>query len=253
MRSPTQVSIEWGAPGALAATRRGDIIVMIDALRASMTIACALVAGASRVIPVLTIEEALALREQRGFWIAGERGGAKVADFDYGNSPTELLAHRAELNDHTLVLTTSNGTRCVEAGASGSAPFILAAAVPNAGVAARQSWVLASWLGCDITLLAAGLDDAPNDEDLFAARCLLQLLVDNFGAVSLYPATDRVSPEQSIDIFENSEAGRRLSALGYADDVRFCAEFDTLELVPVYHAGIGFVPLRADILELGDD
>ena len=210
MHSPARVSIEWGAPGAALASRRGDIIVMIDALRASVTITCALVAGASRVIPVLTIEEAQTLREQRGFLIAGERGGAKIAGFDFGNSPTEMLASWNQLSGQTLVLTTGNGVRCVEAAAQGSAPFILAGSVPNAGAVSRQASLLAARTGSDITLLAAGLGDGPNDEDLFAARCLLQLLVDSFGASRLHPAGDRVSPGQGVAVFQNSEAGQRL-------------------------------------------
>ena len=49
---------ELGASGAARGADRGDVVVIIDALRASVTIMAGLRAGAARVVPVLTIEDA---------------------------------------------------------------------------------------------------------------------------------------------------------------------------------------------------
>jgi phosphosulfolactate phosphohydrolase-like enzyme len=43
--------------------------------------------------------------------------------------------------------------------------------------------------------------------------------------------------------FFASPAGKNLVGLGYADDVRFCAQLDCFEVVPVYRGGL-LVPLR---------
>ncbi|MFN9973644.1 MAG: 2-phosphosulfolactate phosphatase, partial [Phycisphaerae bacterium] len=40
----------------------GGVVIMIDALRASVTISAALAAGATRVVPTLTVEDAERLR-----------------------------------------------------------------------------------------------------------------------------------------------------------------------------------------------
>ena len=42
-----------------------------------------------------------------------------------------------------------------------------------------------------------------------------------------------------------SASGRNLSALGYADDVRFCAQLDRSDIVPVLRDG-QLVPLRRE-------
>jgi 2-phosphosulfolactate phosphatase len=238
-----KASIELGGPGARRAAARGDVVVLIDALRASTTIACGLAVGAERIIPVLSVEEAVALRQELGCLVAGERGGAKIEGFDFGNSPTELLAHRADLEGRPLVLTTSNGTRCVNEALEGGASAILAAAPPNARVAARAAWELADRLGRDVALLAAGLDDGHNDEDWFTAHVLLQILAGDFRVEPVVPVRERAEPAESVRIFADSEAGRRLVRLGYAADVAFCAQFDRLAVAPIYRDGAGFVRL----------
>src|SRR5690606_22486990 len=48
-----------------------------------------------------------------GVLLAGERGGLPPQGFDRGNSPAELMG--LELRGRRLVLTTTNGTRALEA------------------------------------------------------------------------------------------------------------------------------------------
>jgi hypothetical protein len=78
-----------GERGAWAAAREGAAIVVVDAFRASTTIAV-LVRKGVRVISVASIVEATeyAVADCR----IGERGSAKVRGFDFGNSPTEIEA-----------------------------------------------------------------------------------------------------------------------------------------------------------------
>ena len=238
------VTIELGEPGARIAGERGDVVVLIDALRASTTITCALAAGAQRVLPVLYVDEAKALTARHGYLCAGERGGAKVPGFDFGNSPTEMLTERGRLRGQTLVLTTSNGTRCVRAAAEAGAAAIVSGALPNATAAALAAWRLADRHGCPITLLAAGIDDDVAIEDTFAARWLLQALVSlgqQAGTPVGHATFAPVAASDSMEVFRTSEAGVRLSGLGYAADVAYCARIDLLQIVPFYRAEVGFV------------
>ncbi len=245
MSCAVKIFVELGAPGAERAAARGDVVVIIDALRASVTIASALVAGAVRVIPVLEVEEALSYLDREGYLVAGERGGAKVPGFHFGNSPTELLNQAAALAGRTLILTTSNGTRCIRAAYPGAA--VLVGSLPNATALAGAALALARQQKRDISLIMAGLRDEKSVEDDFSAG----LLAHKLAAMGAVPAgADFESPaipaiEEAFALFAAGEAGQRLTGLGYGDDVALCARLDIFDVVPIYDDQDegGFVPL----------
>ena len=227
--------VVWGEAGASEAATRGSIAVVVDALRASATIVAALVAGARRVLPVSTVEQADAYLDDPAYRVAGERWGVRLPQFHYGNSPVEMQAHRDQLAGRTLVLTTSNGTRCVHAALPGAAAVLVGSTI-NATAVARAAFSLAEQYGCDVTLVAAGLGERETVEDAFAVNLIGQQLA-QLGARSgsrLSP----VCPSDSLQVF--TRAAARLIDLGYQADVCFCAGVDTVSLVPVYRDG-GFV------------
>src|SRR5215212_1363282 len=78
-----------GERGARTAAREGAAVVIVDAFRASTTIAV-LVSRGALVVPLASIEEAATY--PGADYRIGERGGAKVQGFDFGNSPTEIGA-----------------------------------------------------------------------------------------------------------------------------------------------------------------
>src|SRR5437764_12780084 len=70
----------------------GGLAVVIDVLRATTTIVCALAAGARCVRPCAEVEEAKALAAEMRVGrvlLGGERGGEPLPGFDRGNSPRE--------------------------------------------------------------------------------------------------------------------------------------------------------------------
>jgi 2-phosphosulfolactate phosphatase len=237
---PIRIWMDLGASGAGRGAARGDVVVIVDALRASVTITAGLQACASRVLPVLTMQEATAYLADPGCRVAGERGGARVPGFHYGNSPTEILAHRAEVRGQVLVLTTSNGTRCVNAALDG-AVALLAGSTVNASAVASAAVALARQHGSDVTLVAAGLGDQPSDEDTYAQR-LLAARLRVLGATAQAPIL-AVDETESLRVYLDGEAAARLSRLGYDADVRFCSQIDIWDTVPVYCRD-GFYPLR---------
>jgi len=86
------------------------VVVVIDVLRAFTTAAYAVNQGVEKIIPVGTVQEALALKEQiPGSLLMGEEGGIKPAGFDLGNSPAEILKH--DLSNKILIQRTSAGTQ----------------------------------------------------------------------------------------------------------------------------------------------
>ena len=89
---------------------RGYTAVVIDVFRATTTMAAAFTNGCAGIIPVKTVEEAFAKREELGsdVILAGERGGVLIDGFDLGNSPFEDT--KEAIGGKTLVMTTTNGT-----------------------------------------------------------------------------------------------------------------------------------------------
>jgi 2-phosphosulfolactate phosphatase len=213
-----------GARGAQAAARAGSVVVVVDAFRASATIAV-LVSRGARVVPVASIEEA---RAYAGADLrAGERGSAKVAGFDFGNSPTEILESEVPAGT-TVVLSTTNGTRVVEA-ATG-APAVLAGAFVNAGALADE---LAAGNHGSLVVVGCGWDGRRASEDEAAAGAILHRLgergIELDGRARRVVEAYRSRPSERL---RDNSAARRLKRLGYERDLDLCLAEDAVPVVP---------------------
>ena len=217
-------SYAGGARGARTAARAGSAVVVVDAFRASTTIAV-LVRQGARVVPVASIEEA---RSYAGADLrAGERGSAKVAGFDFGNSPTEILASRAPAGS-TVVLSTTNGTRVVEA--ARGAPAVFAGAFVNAGAVAGE---LAAGDHGSPVVVGCGWEGRRVSEDEAAAGAILGRLQE-LGA-ELDSRAGRVVEayrDRPLERLRGNRAARRLVRLGYEQDLDFCLREDAVPVVP---------------------
>lgn len=223
-----------GERGARAGARAGAAVVVVDAFRASTTIAVLVSLGA-RVAPVASIEEA---RVYPGADLrAGERGSAKVAGFDFGNSPTELLAADVPPGS-TVALSTTNGTRVVEA--AEGAPAIFAGAFVNAGAVAAE--LLSGARGGEgpeeVVVVGCGWEGRRSSEDEAAAGAILHRL--NAGGAELDERARRVveghlsRPKAAL---RTNTAARRLVRLGYGEDLEFCLSEDVVSVAPRLSGG----------------
>lgn len=223
------------SPGELSAVSLvGKTAVVIDTLRATSTIAAALLAGALAVYPVSTIEEAEARSVLAGedTLLAGERGGVKIAGFDLGNSPLECSS--AALLGRNLVLTTSNGTPLLRA--CHAARRVITAALVNRRTAA----LFCLSRGDDVVIACAGQGGRPALEDVLTAGAVIETICEQrHEGVSLsdtallaLSAFRHSQPQLEQSLWE-SPAGQRLKDIGYADDIKWCAAIDAVELVPI--------------------
>ncbi len=64
-----------------------SIVVIIDVLRATSTIATALFNGAESVVPVTSVEECITAGDNNNCITAGERDGKVAEGLTYGNTP----------------------------------------------------------------------------------------------------------------------------------------------------------------------
>ena len=88
---------------------KNTIVVVIDVLRATSTIATALHNGAKEIIPVDSVERCIQLGTQIECVTAGERDGQIAPGLQYGNSSFEYP--ESFIKGKILVLTTTNGTK----------------------------------------------------------------------------------------------------------------------------------------------
>ena len=100
-----------------------NTVVIIDVFRAFSVAAYALDNGAEQIIMVDDVDQAIDLRKRNiGQICLGERGGIKPQDFDYGNSPVDLIDQ--DFTGKTLIQTTSNGTRGLYAAKGANELFV---------------------------------------------------------------------------------------------------------------------------------
>jgi 2-phosphosulfolactate phosphatase len=162
------VRIVSGLEGAAMA--RGTVVV-IDVFRAFTVAAVALARGADRILLTDDLDAALALKADGIADVTiGERGGAKPAGFDCGNSPYEISD--LDLTGKVLAQTTTNGTAGTHA--VGRADRIYTGALINAAATARAVRRLAPSV---ITLVAMGRRrDGRADEDEICALYLRAMI-----------------------------------------------------------------------------
>ena len=224
------VRVAHGVAGAISFGESHGPIVVIDALRMSATVIVALHLG-MEVIPVATVEEALALKDN-GCLTAGERGGKKLPELDLGNSPTELLALErgsGGLTGKSLTLTTSNGIPVLRAVADYSGAVLIGSPLNLSALVTRIDHEAPQ----ELSLLLAGSEGEAAQEDAVTASLLLERLDEPIPSTLASP-----TPVGDLEtLFLNTPSGQKLVSLGYEQDVRLCANVNRYPVVPVFCQG----------------
>ncbi|MEL6499930.1 MAG: 2-phosphosulfolactate phosphatase family protein [Cyanobacteria bacterium J06623_1] len=216
-----------------------DCAVVIDVLRATTTIATALDAGAEAVQAFSNIEE---LMRQSESWSAdkrlraGERGGVMVEGFDLGNSP--LACKPAVVQDKRLFLTTTNGTRALQR--VENSPQVITAAQINRRAAVNY---LLKNQPETVWLVGSGWQGDYSVEDTACAGAIAQSILQQsdtsitdlcgndevIGAIALYEQWK----DNLINVFRQCSHGQRLLALKGDEDLKYCSQTDTLDVLPI--------------------
>ncbi|MBN6186271.1 2-phosphosulfolactate phosphatase [Aneurinibacillus sp. BA2021] len=208
----------------------GRTVIVIDVLKAASTIVTALNAGFASVFPVETIGQAQALRSEH-MVCAGERHGKKIAEFEYGNSPTAL--HTACRTGQHLVLTTTDGTIAISK--ASRATHVLIGCFLNAEACIKQ----AVQRQLDITLYCAGTRHEFALEDGLAAGLMVGYIralapgskICDLGR-ALEASYTQLRPTLPKLLLETA-AGKRLVQQQGEDDILYCAQLNTCTTVPV--------------------
>lgn len=211
-------------------------VVVIDILRASTSIVQALAEGAKSIYPVASIEEALRLANTFGrddVLLCGERKCLPIEGFDLGNSPREFSRDRVK--GKTLVMSTTNGTHVMSL--TGGAERVVIASLLNLQAVVDELAAVAA----DPVLVCAGRDKQFALEDAACAGLLASRLIDarpgewtlNDGALAALALAREFPPD--VALFRQTASGRTVQAADMTEDLEFCAQVDTHQIVPVLH------------------
>jgi 2-phosphosulfolactate phosphatase len=234
----------YHTPELTPADQMPDCAIAVDVLRATTTIATALDAGAEAVQVFSNIDQLMQVSEQ---WSpdrrirAGERGGATVAGCDLGNSPLDCTP--ARVGNRRLFISTTNGTRCLERVRDAS--IVMTAALIN-----RQAVVdfLLEKQPETVWIVGSGWEGAYSLEDTVCAGAIAQKLshplvsdsgsskapadlIGNdevLGAIALYQQWE----QNLLDLMYQASHGQRLVRLDCHDDLKYCSQLDTINIIP---------------------
>lgn len=221
---------------------------MVDALRASSTITVAL-DKFKEIYPVYTPEEAIEIAKMKDAVLAGERTGRTIEGFELGNSPGEMKEYCGEKD--SLVLTTTNGVRTLE---NMESEIILIGSFINAKACAKAACKLARE---HIEVVMGGFERTFAIEDFLAAGEIMYWIQEELGKQNKLDIDDVDYFKEETGITEyalsailasrngelveknsiKSKSGRRLSYLGYEDDVKLCVQRNISENVGIYKDG----------------
>lgn len=211
------------------------VVVAIDVIRAFTTAAYAFGAGASSILLVAEVDEAVQLaRSIPGALAMGEDHGRRPDAFAFSNSPVQIA--RADVGGRTLVQRTSAGTRGLLAATD--ADRVFAASLVVASATARAA-AAASADGAAPTYVITGrFPDRPDrgTDDLLTAQLI-----------------ERARTGQDLDLVataaavrDSDEAARTLALGGTdvdPDDIAFATEVDRFDFAMEAHRVGGRVEL----------
>jgi 2-phosphosulfolactate phosphatase len=233
-----KLDVFFGGHQLTPADVQGRVVLVIDVLRASTTVAVALSHGAKAVIPFESSDEVVARAKQferADVLLAGERRMHAISGFDLGNSPREYTREKVE--GKTVLLTTTNGT-VVLAGLQGARDVVVACYVNYSAVSAM---IRAAARGAsDVSIVCAGRDRQFALEDAACAGRFTRGVTRRLANVRLNDAAqacsllDRRYGDRLDRLLEDSEHGRALAEAGYAEDLAVCAAVDSHPVIPIY-------------------
>ena len=216
---------------------QGRLVIIVDVLRASTTVATALGNGAKTVIPLEGADEVITRSKEFArsqTLLAGEQKMHPISGFDLGNSPQAFTPEVVE--GKTILLTTTNGTRTL-LGVQGARDIVVASYVNFTAVLAMMKVAASS--NTDIAIICAGEEGSFTLEDSACAGRYVRaipkrasLTVNDAAAASVL--IEKKYGDNIAKVFKESTHGQALDAAGFGDDLAAAAEVDSYPVVPIW-------------------
>jgi 2-phosphosulfolactate phosphatase len=219
---------------AIVATEiKHKTVIVIDVLRATSVMITALVNGAKEIIPSVSIEESHRLAQKfnnENVLLCGERDAKKIEGFNLGNSPLEFTPEK--VNQKTIILTTTNGTRALNACLE--ANEVLIAAFLNVDAVAEK--VLQQ---DELTIVCSGTNGKFSLDDGICAAMILdglskqrKIQTDDLGLTLL--KTFRKENGDLKNLLQDCYHLNYLLKNGYEKDVNYCLQTNLFNIAPAF-------------------
>ena len=211
-----------------------EIVVVIDVLRATSAICAAFENGVASIIPVPTIEEALAYKKQ-GYLAGAERKGQIVEGFDFGNSPFSYM--KEEFKGKDIVLTTTNGTKSLDV--AKDADIVVVGSFLNL----EALFHYLEEKDMNILCLCSGWQDKFNLEDTICAGAICDYLVSTGKFTSVEDSSIAAkylylsAKDNYMGYLKSSSHRRRLKNLNLNEDIKYCLTPNQTDVIPILKNG----------------
>ncbi|MEO1428179.1 MAG: 2-phosphosulfolactate phosphatase family protein [Cyanobacteria bacterium J06633_8] len=229
----------YHAPEETPTDKMPECAIAVDVLRATTTMATVLAAGGEAVQFFSDLDKLVEVSDKfpaEKRLRAGERGGAKVPGFDLGNSPLDCTQEVVE--GKRLFISTTNGTRALQR--IQEAQTVITGAFVNLTTVVEyliknqpeNVWIVGSgWQGsysledtaCAGAIAAhllektkLSIDEVAGNDEVVAAMALYSQWKDDL-----------------LQMFKHASHGKRLLGLDCNDDLKYCSEIDTLDVLPM--------------------
>jgi 2-phosphosulfolactate phosphatase len=213
-------------------------VIVLDVLRASSTITVALNNGAREIIPVASIESAVKISGSlfgevtlRG----GERNGKIIEGFNLGNSPLEYS--ETAVKGKSIIYCTTNGS--VAMAKSRYARTLAVGSFIN--LTATTDFIRNE--NKDFLFICAGRANSIGNfslEDVVCAGMMIQNLlkadsleVELSDSAKAAHAVSKSFGRSILKMLKTSEHGKYLIEIGFAEDLKICAQVDSVPVLPI--------------------
>ncbi|HET7824969.1 MAG TPA: 2-phosphosulfolactate phosphatase [Anaeromyxobacter sp.] len=215
----------------------GKVVLVVDVLFATSSIAAALANGATEVVPMPDGDAARAEAARRpagSYVLAGEKDAETLPGF---NHPLPLSLSAEAVGGRALILSTTNGSVAIHR--SADAARVYAAALVNGEAVIRH--VDGALRDETVLVVCAGSGGAFNLEDFYGAGHLVSLLARGNGRHELSDAAlaARALHDRSdaLECLAASRIGRRMRDRGLEREVAFAAQKGCFDVVPLLADG----------------
>lgn len=215
------------------------VIVVLDVLRATTTMAAALAAGVREIFVYPDIESVRQAKMQMpGVLACGEQQCLKPEGFDLGNSPGDFGEQHI---GKKLLTCTTNGTKAILA-ARGAARIFIGAIVNAKAVGSKVRE-----LGKDVTLLCAGTNGQLAMEDVIGAG----MIAASLGEIE---ATDAALMSRElylgcrndlVRVLRSTAGGQNIIRSNLEKDIEFAARINLFSAVGEVKEGEAIRVVRA--------
>ncbi|EHP88570.1 2-phosphosulfolactate phosphatase [Methanotorris formicicus] len=208
--------------------------IVIDILRASTTINT-LLQLCNEVYITDSIEKANSYENTIKI---GERNGKKIEEFDFGNSPTDILKNKEIILEHVknggkVVLTTTNGTRVMKR-VFKNANYVLIGSITNAKYVAEKAVELSK---SGITLVPCHRKGTFAIEDVIGAGLIARYIEEISKEKTKNEevlAAKLLTKGDWKSLILNSNSADNLRNLGYHGDLMFCISENSQNVVGMF-------------------